>query len=243
MKQNRILFLFVLLLQLAACGKLQDCLSGGEETRLEITEIPYYDKLTLSDGIELILVTKQEIPLILAGEEHLISQITYTVTDSVLELKNTASCHWRHPKARLQAYLSPAGLKGITQKGYGSIRSADTLQIDHFSLQVLDGTGRVELTLKGKQLDVVSNGLANIYLSGKLNKLNAGFYYNDGQLHAENLYAGEVTLTHRGSNFMKVRPSRKLQAGVNSVGDLHCYGTPEEVQLEETDSGRLIYFD
>jgi hypothetical protein len=238
-----ILASFGMALGLTACDTLSDCVFGADVVEERVLSVPPFHSIQLFDQLELVLNASQEEALILKGESHLLAGIQSQLRDSVLSLQSTASCQWRHPKARLQVFVNYQGLRKITQSGFGKIQALDTLEFEQLVLEVLNGTGTIELPVQGNSLQIVSNGLANIHLSGSLQRLTAGFYYNDGQLHAGQLRAQEVILNHYGSNFMKVFPQKLLRANLQRNGDILCVGQPETVELQQKGSGQLLYLD
>jgi hypothetical protein len=104
------------------------------------------------------------------------------------------------------------------------------------------GSGDFILGVNVRRLDVVSNEVANFYLTGSAEELKIDFYYADEIFYGKDLNVINCIVTHFGSNSMHLNVSGSIEGTINSFGDIIMhYQMPQTVDVAELADGKLIY--
>jgi hypothetical protein len=101
--------------------------------------------------------------------------------------------------------------------------------------------GSFDLELTTQRVNVIVNGIAFLKLSGNTDALNITIAAGDSRIEAESLIARDISLNHRGSNDILIRPQQSLGGVIRGTGDVISYNRPAAVDVEELYTGRLIY--
>lgn len=242
MQKVRLYIFLGLLSLLFGCEETSfDCLKKAGDTETVSIALPLFHSINAYDGVNIILKEGNEQEVKLTAGENLIDKIKLTV-DSIgfLNVSNENTCNWVRDYKDLQLHITMDTLHRINQYGYGQIRSEGILHFTDFMVNAKDGTGDVSLAVENKKLYIVSNSIANFYLSGTTEHLIVGFYYNDGICYAQELKANKVNVTHLGTNSIKIDPLDLLTGNIQSRGDILCYGSPESIKVKITGDGKLV---
>lgn len=217
-----------------------DCIKKtGDIVETELSPEDFH-QLHVYDGINVYLSQGEETRIILKTGENLVKKIRFEFNDGVLSIYNDNTCNWVRSYDDLAVYITVNQLQQIKLWGYGNVKSLDTLRFDHLNVESKDGTGDIDLTIQCNSVNVVSNSISNITLSGRVDKLSVGYYYNDGWFHGEKLIARTVSVNHLGTNGIAIYPVEKLKVYIERNGEVYYYNDPDELETEIAGSGQLI---
>ncbi len=219
-----------------------DCVrSTGEQISTSL-ELPRFQAISAYDGINLFIKEGSEQKVTLEAGENLLSEIEIAVdTEGYLTVKNNNTCNWVRTYKDINLYITTDTLVHVNQYGYGTIRSEGIWSFPSVSINAKDGVGDIYLEVQNQRVYLVSNTIANFYLSGNTENLTIGNYYSNGRFSAKELVARNVSITQLGSNTIIVNASETLKGSIGSVGDIVYYGDPETIEVEINNSGKLIH--
>lgn len=218
-----------------------DCVqkAGHEITRT--VEVPPFHSINAYDGVNIFITQGIQQEVTLQVGENLSDEIVVEVDpEGFLNVRNENSCNWMRSYRDINVFLTTSSLTRINQFGYGTIRSEGVLSFPSITINAKDGVGDVYLEVQNEKLYLVSNTIANFYLSGFTEELIIGNYYSNGRFLGKELVAKKVGITHLGSNTIEVNATESLSGTIQSVGDLHYHGDPSIVDISITGEGALI---
>jgi len=204
--------------------------------------VPEFNVIDVSGNIEVHLFNKPTKEVSLTTGSNLIPGIRMEVVDGVLFLDNLNTCNWTRNYENPVLEISNPGLTKIMQRGSGEIIGMEMLTYDQLLLENKFGSGDFILGVNVRRLDVVSNEVANFYLTGSAEELNIGFYYADEIFFGDDLQVNNCTVTHYGSNSINLNVSGSLKGTIYSFGDIILHNQlPQTVDVDELADGKLIY--
>jgi Putative auto-transporter adhesin, head GIN domain len=239
----RYVLVISLLLILAGCNSAGvGCFKPAGALETVTYDLPDFTTIEVNSNIEVRLSMSARNRVALTAGSNLVPGIKVEVIDGVLYLDNLNTCNWTRDYVNPVIEISNPGINKIVQYGYGSIISTDSLAYEKLILECDGGSGDFKLMVDVGSLVVVTNNVANFYISGVAEKLAVGIYYSDGIFYGENLVAKNCSITHRGSNTIHLNLTGQLTGGIYSFGDVIAHKQmPLSVDIEETGTGRFIY--
>lgn len=240
---NRFFHFLSLVILLTACNDESafNCIkTTGDIIKKDIVVEDEFHRIEIYDGIDVYLSQGEETSITLKTGENLIKNIEFVFKEESLIISDNNTCNWARTYGQLAVYITANQLKHIKLWGYGDVNSIDTLRFTDLIVESKNGTGDIKLNMQCKSVNVVSNSISNISLTGTVDNLTVGHYYDDGQFHGQNLIAQNVTVNHLGTNTISVYPVRRLKTYIESNGDVYYCNTPEEMVTNIVGSGQLI---
>lgn len=214
--------------------------SGSIETISVV--VPEFSVIDISGNIEVHLFNKPIKEVSLTAGGNLISGIRVEVVDGVLFLDNLNTCNWTRKYENPILEISNPGLTNIIQRGSGEIIGIEPLSYDQLKLENIMGAGDFNLEVNVRKLEVVSNEVANFYLTGSAEEFKIGFYYADEIFYGKDLNVINCIVTHYGSNSMHLNVSGSIKGTIYSFGDIILHNQmPQSVDVAELADGKLIY--
>ena len=154
--------------------------------------------------------------------------MNYSVKDGVLEL-NTGAVD--------AIYVNLTALTSIQTNGSANIYSSDTLKGDQLNI-LSNGTGNLNLITKYSIISANINGATNVKLSGDAEQLNANVT-GTGSLKAYKLKVNNSIVTITGAGNAQVNVSNKLSGSISGTGTLYHRGDPKELEVEVSGAGEI----
>lgn len=239
------------LLWLVSCNSedASDCFqNAGEVTRQEVI-VPNFTKITVQENVSLILKQGEVSKVEVETGEFLRNEVSVTVTDDRLVLKDNNACNFVRDYGITKIYVTAPNINEIRSSTGFPIQSDGVLHYPNLSLlaesfnnpEALTTDGEFNLELDAQNVSIVSNGIAYFKLKGSTVHLNIVFAAGDSRLDAADLLAQNITINHRGSNDMLVRPQLLLQGVIRGTGDVISFQEPETVDVEVLYQGKLIF--
>ncbi|MCH8233001.1 MAG: DUF2807 domain-containing protein [Bacteroidetes bacterium] len=220
-----------------------DCIKKTGPVVIDAVPVADFDKISLHDNINLILVSGNDMMVQIEAGKNLLSKISINVTDNILIIENLNTCNWVRDYKAINVYVTNPSLVEVHMHGYGSVISKDTLHTGYLSIISTDSPGDVSLVIEGDALYIVSNHLANFTIAGSLDFLRVGFYFNDSKFYGKNLQVKKIELNHNGINTIMISPSDQLTGIIGNTGNVEIYSDPPVIDLKYLGSGRLIRKD
>ena len=244
-------FLFLVLLTSCNGENAPDCFQNAGDLMLEEVAVPAFNKITVYDNVELILkqgdVTKVEIET----GEFLRNEVTAEVVEGRLLLRDDNNCNFTRKYNLTKIFVTAPDIVEV-RSSTGFPISSDgvldyqnlTLLSESFTVPDAENTsGSFDLEVNSETVRIVSNGISYFKLRGNTVNFSIVFAAGDSRLEAKELMADNISLDHRGTNDMLLRPAQTLRGTLRGTGDVISYERPALVEVEEIYKGRLIFRD
>lgn len=244
--------LWIFTLLLSGCGKNSpDCLQASGDTVRELLPVPAFSKITVFENVQLVLKHGETQEVFLETGENLRPDVTAEVVQGTLQLRDGNNCNLLRSYGKTVFYITTPDLEEVRSSTGWPIRSDGVLPFTELNLisesfinpETLTTDGSFELELDVERLRVVVNGIAYFKLKGSAGVFSVVVAAKDTRIDAQELEAGIVDISHRGTNDILVHPIDRISGLINGYGDVISYNRPEEVAVEETFRGRLIFVD
>lgn len=224
-----------------------DCFkSAGDLTEKEFTVTPF-STITVFKNIELIITDDINYSVKVETGAHLIDEITASVVNGRLLLKDNNSCNLTRDYDAVKIYITAPNLTEIRNSSQFTVRSNGILNYSSLRLISEDYTddfynnGIFNVEVNATSIVLVINNFTPTFISGTTNTLNIFQASGDGRFEGRNLIAQDVTIYHRGTNDIIVNPQQSLKANLVSTGDVISVTTPPTLDIQEQFDGRVIY--
>ena len=228
-----------------------DCFKNeGDLVREEIA-VPNFDRITVFEGIELIISSGIEQRVEIETGEFLRKEVSAEVEDGRLILRDDNGCNLFRDYNVTKIYITTPDLSEIRSSTGYPIRSNGPLPFTDIRLisesfnnpETETTDGSFDLELDCLSVRVVVNGIAYFKLSGTTQNLNIQIAAGDSRIEAENLVAQDVNIDHRGSNDLFINPQMSLQGVIRGTGDVRSFNRPPIVDVDILFRGQLIFED
>lgn len=223
-------------------GGLSDCSFTTGEITTENRSIGDFSNILLKDNVNLILERTNTSGLVVEAGSNLLNGISTSVNEKgTLEIRNNNQCDWaRDYNTPINVYLNYNNIDTIEYRSIGNITTVDTLHTDSLWLRVMEGSGKIDLTV-----DLVRYycefhyGTADVIVDGNC-KLSFVYSASFGLVDLRDLSTDVVFVTSRSSNNTFVNAKNILEANIANIGDIYYNGNPYNIKLNKTGFGNLI---
>jgi hypothetical protein len=219
-----------------------DCFKSTGRTVQQRRPISPFNEIVLHDDIDLYLTHTQDSTLLVEAGENLLPKLEVTQQGTTLTIRNRNTCNWvRNYKRPVKVTVgTPLDELVLTHRGFGTIRSTESLGISYLMIASFDAGGDVQVDGKFGYVSVYANSSTHIILSGQSDHLEGWLHNNFGRLSAERLQTKVCVLKHDGSNEMRVFPLDELQATISANGTVAYYNEPARITSQVVMDGKLV---
>ncbi|WP_190811247.1 head GIN domain-containing protein [Flagellimonas sp. S3867] len=248
MKKGIITYLALLLI---ACNgeNTPDCFqNAGDLVRITV-EVPSFTTITVFENINLVIRQGTEQQVEIETGEFLQNDVTASVEDNRLILRNENGCNFIRDYGLTTIYVTSPNITQIRSSTGLLVSSDGILNYPNLSLisesfnnpesETTDGS--FDLNVNAQNIGIVVNGIAFFKLQGTTDNINITLAAGDSRIEAERLITQNVSLNHRGSNDILVNPQLRISGIIRGTGDVISVNRPPTVEVEELFNGRLIF--
>lgn len=233
-----ILFLF------ASCEKL--IFSDNEPIQKSFNSYNYFSQISIYDIFEIELKTDSIFSVELETSQKYIENISIILDSAelVIEDNNNFKGLADYPRPKL-IITFPKLDNQLLLKAPVKLSSIDTLQLAKLKLILLGKTGEFDLTMDVDNFQMVtgSDNFGYYIFRGKANSTRF-WPRGSSQVDASELYSQNCYVYNNSIGDCYVNVSQKLEAKLNTIGDVIYCGSPKEIVIiEESGSGRVIDAD
>ncbi|GLU42579.1 hypothetical protein Musp01_02030 [Muricauda sp. NBRC 101325] len=248
---EKCLILFTFLLISCNGDNVPDCFQNAGDLVRETVDVTEFSKITVFENLNVVLKQGDEQLVEVETGEYLLNDVSATVEDNRLILRNENSCNYVRDYGLTTVYITSPNISEI-RSSTGLLISSDgvldypsvTLLAESFNNPETETTdGSFDLNLNATSVRIVVNGIAYFKLKGNTANFNITVAAGDSRIEAENLISENVILNHRGSNDAYVNPQQSISGVIRGTGDVISVSTPPEINVEELYNGRLIFQD
>ena len=246
-------------LMLVSCEKPSDCVESTGEIITKEVPVTAFNRIEVLQGIEMIITQGSEYKVQIQTGENLMDNIEVIQNGTVISLKDNTTCNWVREFGQTKVYVTAPNIEEIYSKTERNISSNGVLTYPTLRLFAFDsdgdgregaGTGDFFITLNNAnpdpdgahgQLVIQSNNVSRFFISGQTDDALIRFYAGDGRIEAPNFTVQTITVFHRGSNDMILKPMQSITGKMVSTGDIILKNHPPTVDVEQLYQGQIIY--
>jgi len=244
-------FLYLILtVFLVACNgdNVPDCFQNAGAIVQEEFQVQSFDKIIVFERVELIIIQSDIQKVVVETGEHLMNDIKVNVVDGQLVLKNENACNLIRDYGITKVFVETPDLIQVRNSSGLSVRSIGYLNFpiltliseNHNNNEVTHTDGDFDLKFNGISLNISTNNLSNVFISGTVDNLFIGFYSGNGRFEGENLIAQNIEIFQRSSNDMILNPQQSITGEIRSTGDVILVNEPPIVNVQQFYTGELI---
>lgn len=239
----------LLLIHLGCDTEGWDCIKTSGDIIEEEIVVPAFTEITVFHRVQLFIQQGSEQKVVLETGENLRKNIKVSVQDNRLILENDASCNLFRDYEITKVFVTTPYLTTIRNSSGSTVKSIGTLHFPELTLRSEDTSsdtvthtnGSYELQLDVDNFTIVSNGIANFFISGSATDANIGLYSGDSRFEGASFVVQDLNFFHRSSNKMIVNPQQSLKGEIRSTGDVISVNQPPVVEVETFYTGQLIF--
>lgn len=244
-------FLYLILtVFLVACNgdNVPDCFQNAGAIVQEEFQVQSFDKIIVFERVELIIIQSDIQKVVVETGEHLMNDIKVNVVDGQLVLKNENACNLIRDYGITKVFVETPDLIEVRNSSGLSVRSIGYLNFpiltliseNHNNNEVTHTDGDFDLKFNGISLNISTNNLSNVFISGTVDNLFIGFYSGNGRFEGENLIAQNIEIFQRSSNDMILNPQQSITGEIRSTGDVILVNEPPIVNVQQFYTGQLL---
>lgn len=222
-----------------------DCFKTSGTKITKEFEVENFDKINLSQGIELIIKEGPEIKVIVESGQNLMNGITAEVSEGQLFLRNSNGCNWVRDYNETKVYVTTPTLKNVYSSSQFSVKSDGVLNFPYLNLQsgVFSNTasGTFGLEVNCNTLIIDDNESSYFKISGRTTNLSVNFYDGNARFDGSDLATNEVSFFQRSSNDIIVNPIDKISGTIYSTGNVVLKNTPSVIEVTQLYQGHIVY--
>lgn len=240
---NIYIFMAILFL-LSSCEKL--IFSDNEPIQKSFNSYNYFSQISIYDIFEIELKTDSLFSIELETYNKYIENISIVLDSGELVIidDNNFKSLPDYPRPKLKVTF-PKLDDHILIKAPVKMTTIDTLQLPKLKLILLGKTGEFDITMDVAYFQMVTGSDNFGYYSFRGNANSTRFWpRGSSQVDASELSSQNCYVYNNSIGDCFVNVSQKLEAKLNTIGDVIYCGSPKEIVIiEESGSGRVIDAD
>ena len=234
------LLLILLFVVSAGCGK-DGILKESGPVRSEIRELPVINQIILYDKVNLILTQDPLQQVRIEAGENLLADIETSVSGNTVTIRDNNKYKWvRDLDTKVNVYISAKAFEKIDYYGAGDITSTNELTPEKLTIDSWTGIGSFRLKVKTPQIMlIIRTGNADIILEGSATFCSI-YCADQGGIDLRDLVAPSVAINHRSVRDAFINVTTVLEANILYTGNVYYRGSPQNINLTTSSSGRLV---
>ena len=233
---------FLIFIVLAAGCRRESCFGeAGAVVRTSRAATAFHE-IAVYDNVNVVLTQDTVDRIAVEAPQHLQPNITTTIENGVLTLKNAGTCTWlRNPSEAITVYVHLKKLEKILYAGSGNITSTNTLVADDLWFYSEEGAGNIEVWLNAVQtFSYIMDENADITLHGTTDRCWS--YTNArGSIDFSDFVVKQMVIEYGGVRDATINVTDDLNSIIYYKGNLYYKGTPNVSKDEVHSTGRLIH--
>lgn len=242
---------FVINFILSSCANdnAPDCVQTSGPYVIEEHMLDDFERILVNENIELTIIQDSEFQIKIETGEHLISDVNYTIENGLLTLTDHNQCNWVRQYVPTKIIVTTPNLTEMRSNSQYSIKFQGIITFpdlklisENFNTNSI-ASGDFELKIQNQSLSIVSNNTSQFHITGSTEFLFVGFYAGTTGFFGANLEATHINVYQRSSHDMIVYPKESLSGELRSTGNLISVQSPDEVDVQEYYTGKLIFLN
>lgn len=247
---KKIVVFISFLLVFISCEKPSECIESTGDIVTKIVPVNPFSRIKVYRGIAIEITQGPEYKVEIKSGSNLINNISVTQNDNQLIFTDNTTCNWLREYGQTTIYITTPTLEEIYSKTERDIRSKGLLTFPTLKVYSIDkngdgessaGTGDFYFTINNNVMQIESNNVSNFFISGSTNTEIINFWAGDSRIDSSNLTAQNISVFHRGSNDMIVKPIQSISGKMFSTGNIILKNNPPIVDVQQLYQGHIIY--
>ena len=247
---RKIYFLFSLLLIFISCEKPSECIESAGEMVTKTVSVNPITRIKVYRGIAVNITQGSEYKVEIKSGSTIIDNISVAQINNQLIFTDNSSCNWLREYGQTTIYITTPTLEEIYSKTEQDISSNGVLTFPVLKLFSIDkigdgensaGTGDFHFIVNNDIMQIESNNVSRFYISGTTNTEIINLWAGDSRVDASNLTAQNISVFHRASNDIIVRPIQSITGKMVSTGNIILKNNPPIVDVQQLYQGHVIY--
>lgn len=240
------IFCVFCLILVTGCGLSEDCFKGNGTPKIQTFPLENFTKIKVYEGIGLVIKEGPIYEVKVKTADNILDNLEVKIDRDMLVIKDNSTCNLARDYGQTVVYVTTPILEEIHSKTEQEIKSDGVLTFPELRLYSLDindgaGTGDFILTMNNLYVLVESNNASNFFISGQTNYLDVLFSWGNGRFMGKDLWVNNVVyLLHKGSNDMIFKSPSVFNGNLYSTGNLILKEAPQEMNVHQLFTGRVI---
>lgn len=221
---------------------------AGEIVQQDFQVLPF-EKILVRERVQLIIKEGETQSVIVETGENLLNDIVVQSLNNTLSIKNDNGCNLVRDYGLTKVYVTAPNVSEIRNSSGLAVLSDGVLTYPELTLISEDQENQDEFHIDGdfyieymgEQLNIVSSGISNYYLTGSADKANIELFDGDGRVEAGDFLVKDLDIFHRSTQKMTVHPIESIEGEIRSLGDVIAKNRPLIVLVDEFYTGTLIF--
>jgi hypothetical protein len=224
---------------LPACKKSGLFQGAGTIKKVKVS-VSDFSEIVLNDKVNLVLTYDSIERVEIEAGEHLISDISVSVSDNKLIINDNNKFKWsRNLDYTINVYVSRTQLDRIIYYGAGNIKSTNTWKAPKFTIDSWTGIGSIGMSLESGYTElIIRMANADIKLKGK-SKVTNIYCADYGTLDLKDFESEEINMDYRSIRSSSIYVTKLLNAEILYKGDVYYRGSPT-IKSTFNSTGKLI---
>ncbi|MGB0836841.1 MAG: head GIN domain-containing protein [Flavobacteriaceae bacterium] len=227
--------LAIVAITLTSCVSSFNGVKGNDQVTTEKRKVNGdFDKISVSDGIDLIISIDSKPSIEIKADENLQELIKTEVRDGVLKIYSEKNI-W-HSKSR-KAYVSLPSLNGLKASAGASAKSDQLIKSAQMSLSSSSGS-TIKLALQSKNISADASSGSTIKLEGSTENFK-GSASSGSSIRCQDLKSQSADVKVSSGAGLKIHSSKEIKARASSGASIRYYGSPEFVDSDSSSGGSV----
>ena len=208
-----------------------DCFKSTGKNISEIRTLEDFRKIEVNDQINVTIYSGSEFKVEVFAGEHIIKNISTTVSNGTLQITNNNKCNFvRGYKREVNVNVTLPYLEHISNLGVGTIKLAEDFKQDTL-LARIESSGDIYINGTFNEIRTSTHGDGDFYISGTANSF---YIYSNGTnfVRAENFVVKKYTFVETltlGDCFINGTDLENFAYHIESDGNIYYTGEPGSI--------------
>lgn len=237
-------FLIAFLLLFVACddmsvstGDGSNKVKGNGIVTSEVREIPPFNQIVLEGVFNVYILQKDKESIRIQTDENVLPYIVTEVENNILTVKLKDDSKITKMK-KINVYITLTDINKLENKGVGLLHCMGEINLSTLELN-LKGVGASKLNLNCDKLDIHSELVGALFLSGKGKEVSIN-HKGIGALEAFDFKAEKVSLVSDGIGKAEIYASKELTIDAKGLGGVKYKGNPEIKNIKNEGVGVVM---
>ena len=209
--------------------------TGSRNVTTENREISKpFDKLKVSQGIEVILTQGPTVSVSIEADDNLHDILMTEVVNNELKIYFEKNVQQRKSS---KVYLTMPNITGINTSSGSSINGQNTFEVNQLDLNSSSGS-EINLKLNAQDIDANSSSGSLIHLSGTCQFIMANSS-SGSEIDASELVAQDAKVEASSGSNIDINAIEKFTGNASSGGSVECIGNPKVTDISKSSGGSV----
>ncbi|MEM8565646.1 MAG: head GIN domain-containing protein [Bacteroidota bacterium] len=233
-------FCGILLLSISGCyfdfdDDDYDCIDGRGSFVTETYDLSEFRRISNSLNADVRITTRSTNHRVtVTGQNNVLEEVTVRIRGGELILEPDKCLE----NTNLQVDISLAELTGLFNAGSADIKGTNIWETDELVVN-LSGSGTIDAILAVSLVNASIAGSGLIDFTGSTEKAEVSIL-GSGDYMAFGLETGDTNITISGSGKANIYVSDELSGAISGSGSINYKGTPSNIDVNITGSGRVV---